>query len=118
MPAEDARGFAELHVDGTTYRTKLTTRYLRRRPHVRGDPRRVRAVIPGTVRRLLVQPGEEVRQGQGLLVLEAMKMQNPVQAPADGRVARVLVRPGQVVPRGELLVELELGRAPGDADGA
>ncbi len=56
---------------------------------------------------VLVRVGDEVRRGQPLLVLEAMKMQNPVVAPAGGRVRAVLVKGGGQVGQGQVLAEIE-----------
>lgn len=64
------------------------------------------AQMPGQVREILVQPGDQVERGQTLLLLEAMKMEIRVSAPSAGRVQRVLVAVGQVVDRGQRLVEL------------
>ena len=66
----------------------------------------VRAAMPGRVLDLLVGPGESVRKGQPLLLLEAMKMELRMAAPLDGRVAQVHVAAGQVIERGALLVEI------------
>ena len=67
----------------------------------------VKSVMPGIVVTLLVQPGERVEKGQALLVLEAMKMQNEISAPADGTVAAVHVAEKQAVGSGEKLITLE-----------
>jgi excisionase family DNA binding protein len=66
----------------------------------------VNATMPGNVLALRVSEGDEVEAGQVLLVLEAMKMENAVSAPAPAQVRRVLVSAGQQVRRGEPLVEL------------
>jgi len=66
----------------------------------------VTAPMPGTILNVRVVDGEEVEAHQVLLLLEAMKMENAVSAPADATVRRVLVEPGQTVSRGEALVEL------------
>lgn len=66
----------------------------------------VKAVMPGVVVENLVAEGEEVREGQSLLVLEAMKMQNEIAAPSDGVVERLAVEAGQAVGAGDLLVVL------------
>ncbi|NJE61110.1 pyruvate/oxaloacetate carboxyltransferase [Thermococcus sp. 21S7] len=67
----------------------------------------VTAPMPGRVLRILVKEGEEVKTGQGLLVLEAMKMENEVSAPKDGVVKRILVKEGDTVDTGQTLMELE-----------
>ncbi len=65
------------------------------------------APMPGTVIKVLVAPGDEVRERQPLLVLEAMKMETPVVAPYDAVVRSVAVAEGDRVAGGALLVELE-----------
>ena len=67
----------------------------------------VTAYMPGRVVAVLVAAGEPVRAGQGVLVLEAMKMQNEIQAEHDGVVKRVCVAAGEAVEGGDLLFELE-----------
>ena len=56
--------------------------------------------MPGAVRRVLVAAGDEVVAGQPLVVIEAMKMEHQIVAPADGTVAAVHVTPGQQVDTG------------------
>jgi biotin carboxyl carrier protein len=63
----------------------------------------VLASMPGKVVRLLSQAGQAVEAGQGLLVLEAMKMQNEVRSPKSGVLERLLVAEGQAVNAGEVL---------------
>ncbi len=67
----------------------------------------VKSVMPGVVVTLLVAEGEQVAEGQPLLILEAMKMQNEIGAPTAGRVKRLLVAQGQAVASGAKLVEIE-----------
>ncbi len=67
----------------------------------------VRAPIPGTIVSVEVTAGQEVRYGDTLVVLEAMKMKNLIRSPRDGRVAEVLVRPGQSVLYNDVLVRFE-----------
>jgi len=79
-----------------------------RRPKVSGDgPIEVRAQMPGKVIKVLVEPGTSVEAGQGLVVVEAMKMQNEMKAPKSGKVARVLAREGATVVAGEPLAVVE-----------
>jgi len=64
------------------------------------------APMPGLVVRVLVREGDEVEAGRGLVVLEAMKMENELKAPGAGTVRTVHVKPGAAVERGTPLVEL------------
>jgi len=64
----------------------------------------VLAPMPGKIVRVLVRAGDTVRAGQGLLVVEAMKMQNEIRAPKSGTIDRVRVIEGQTVNAGEVVV--------------
>ncbi len=70
-------------------------------------PQRVVAPMPGKIVRVLVTPGDEVKARQGLVVVEAMKMENELRAARDGRVRDVLVVEGQSVDAGALLLLVE-----------
>jgi pyruvate carboxylase subunit B len=72
-------------------------------------PASLRAPMPGLVVRVLVEPEQEVAAGAGLVVLEAMKMENELKATAGGVVSAVLAQPGAAVEKGQVLVEF---RAP------
>src|ERR1700726_648848 len=65
------------------------------------------APMPGKIIRVLVQTGEKVQAGQGLLVVEAMKMQNEIRSPKSGSVGRLLVKEGQPVNAGEVLAWID-----------
>ncbi|HEV7783915.1 MAG TPA: biotin/lipoyl-containing protein [Thermoanaerobaculia bacterium] len=67
----------------------------------------VKAYMPGRVVTLLAAEGEEVAAGQGVLVLEAMKMENEIRAEHGGTVTKIHVQPGQAVDNGTPLFELE-----------
>lgn len=69
--------------------------------------REVRAPMPGLVLAVMVEPGQEVKVGDGLVVLEAMKMENELRAGADGIVKRVTVTVGDAVGKDDLLIEVE-----------
>jgi len=66
----------------------------------------VRAPMPGKVVRVLVKPGDAVESGAGLIILEAMKMQNELQAPTEGIVRDVRVKEGDSVEGNAVLVAL------------
>jgi biotin carboxyl carrier protein len=70
-------------------------------------PRPVKAPMPGRVVRLLVEAGEDVEEGQGVVVIEAMKMQNELKSSKAGRVVRVAVAVGDTVGSGDVLVVVE-----------
>jgi len=65
------------------------------------------APMPGMIVRVAVQVGDVVQAGQGLVVMEAMKMENELRAGAAGTVKAVLAQPGVAVEKGAVLLELE-----------
>jgi pyruvate carboxylase subunit B len=70
-------------------------------------PRPVVATMPGMVIKVEVVEGDAVREGQGIVIVEAMKMENELRATGSGRVARVHVRRGDAVTKDQILVEIE-----------
>ena len=65
------------------------------------------APMPGMIVRVNVQIGDQVQPGQGLVVMEAMKMENELRAQSSATVKAVLAQPGSAVEKGALLIELE-----------
>jgi len=66
----------------------------------------IKAPMPGRVVRILVEPGQNVKSGAGVVVVEAMKMENELAAPRDGVVAEVHVSEGQTVESGTPLIQI------------
>jgi biotin carboxyl carrier protein len=106
------------HRDGTTHEISLEASTVhvdvidplslkrRRREDETGGAGLVKALMPGRIVRVLVEQGATVRKGAGLLVLEAMKMENEIQAPADGVVDEIFVKAGDTVDGGADLVHV------------
>ncbi len=67
----------------------------------------VKSPMPGTITDIKVQPGKSVNQGEVLLILEAMKMENEVAAPVNGVIAQVLVAKGSSVATGDVLITIK-----------
>jgi glutaconyl-CoA decarboxylase len=66
----------------------------------------VKAPMPGTVLAVKVSPGQAVKRGEVLLILEAMKMENEITSPADGTVSQVRVQAGTTVNTGDAMVDI------------
>lgn len=97
-------GGSETHIDIDDARRKRLARAVKRNSAGRGEV--VKAPIAGKVVKLLVAEGESVASGQGVAVLEAMKMENEIKADRGGAVSAVHVQPGQSVETQEPLVTL------------
>ena len=109
----ESKGHYVLWIDGYTYdvealdeRTR-TIRDLTAEAAGPTGPRPLVAPMPGLIVRVLVGPGDAVQEGQGLVVMEAMKMENELRSSGAGRVTRVAVTPGAAVEKGAILIELE-----------
>ena len=95
-------------VNGHPVSVSIEDRQRRRKgPPVRDGRIELTTPMPGKVVQLLISPGDTVEVHQGILIVEAMKMQNEVQAPRAGRVAEIRATPGQTVPAGFVLAILE-----------
>jgi len=108
-----ARGRYRLWLDGQRYDAEALDSRARAIRDMQASvakptgPAPLRAPMPGLIVQLRVQPGDHVSAGDGLVVMEAMKMENELRAPAAGTVRAVHVSVGSAVEKGALLVELE-----------
>ena len=109
---DGGRGRYTLWIDGYRYEVEALderTRAIRdmsTATAVASGPTPLVAPMPGLIVRVNVEPGDTVDAGQGLVVMEAMKMENELRATAAGTVTAVRVAPGTAVEKGALLVEL------------
>jgi biotin carboxyl carrier protein len=67
----------------------------------------LKAPMPGLVLSIAVTEGQQVQEGDRILILEAMKMENSILIPADATIKRIAVKPGQAVEKGQVLVALD-----------
>jgi len=96
-----------LVIEGTRYRTLYTSKFENRKLWTIPNPLHITAFIPGLVVRVAVKPGQQVKEGQDLLTLEAMKMKNQIKAPFSAVIKDIKVKEGEKVPKNTLLIELE-----------
>jgi biotin carboxyl carrier protein len=88
------------------YKTYLTTNFRNRKPYVPKDPTLVKTFIPGTVVKMNVKAKSKVKEGDVLMVFEAMKMHNNIMAPYTTRVKAVHVKEGERIVRDQVVIEL------------
>jgi biotin carboxyl carrier protein len=107
---EEAKDMVIVFIDGHRFEVEIRDprRWSRHSARQGGEGRaNVIAPMPGKIVRLLVAEGDTVAAGQGLLVMEAMKMQNEMKAPKAGQVAALTAREGATVAAGEVLAAIE-----------
>jgi biotin carboxyl carrier protein len=108
-----------LHLSGLQLRAHVVderTRAIREMTGVKEGslgPVALRAPMPGLVIKVEAGEGDEVVPGQGLVIVEAMKMENELKSERGGRISRVLVEAGQIVQKDQVLVEFEDSRKKG-----
>jgi len=96
---------ASASLAATSARERITARsHAGRSEHARSGPYRVVAPMPGRIAKVLVKVGDAVTAGQGLVVVEAMKMENELRSPRAGTVVEVRVLEGALVESNALLV--------------
>jgi biotin carboxyl carrier protein len=105
MNKNDKLGF--LNIDTSLYQTRISKKFQNRKPYKPVDPRIILSFIPGTVLRILIEPGQIVAKGDDLMILDAMKMQNKLKCNMDGKVKSIAVKRGDKVSKGTVLLELE-----------
>ena len=102
-----------LEIDGASYRVSIADeldQLLDRMGYCAAATkqlREIKAPMPGLVLEVSVKPGQSVKQGDRLLILVAMKMENSIVIPTDAVIKNVAVKAGQAVEKGQLLIELE-----------
>ena len=111
--SQQAAGDFDVHLDGRRIPVQIRPAGSFGRQKKEGPgapatgPQRVTSPMPGKVVRVLVKPGDHVKGRQGLVVVEAMKMENELRAARDGRVRDVAVAEGQSVDAGTVLLVVE-----------
>ena len=99
--------YDKLQLDGVEYKTTFTKKWLNRKPWTEPNPNLIEAHISGTILSINVKEGQEVQAEDGLLTLQAMKMDNKITAPFSAKVKKIYVTQGERVPKGALMIELE-----------
>lgn len=104
---QDNKELKTLIVQGAVYKTKYTWKFENRINWEAPNPNYIYSFIPGTIIDIFVKPKEKIKEGETLLLLEAMKMQNQVRMPFDGQIVKIHVKKDQVVPRKHMMIEIK-----------
>jgi biotin carboxyl carrier protein len=103
----DKSHYSALIIDEGIYQTILTRKYTLRKAYVPNNPKIIRAVIPGTVRKLLIKKKGKIKKGDPILILDAMKMNNQIISPFNGVIKDVFVKDGDMVGKNQPLLEFK-----------
>lgn len=99
--------FQTLEIDDTKYKTLLTSKFEKRKPWVKPDEKKVYSVLPGTILKINVKKGDKIKEGQDLLLFEAMKMLNTMKAAYSGTIKDIYIKIGDKLPKNFLMLEYE-----------
>jgi biotin carboxyl carrier protein len=99
--------FVDFAVTARKYKTLLTEKYKLRKPWVKPNPKEIVSYIPGTIVKVFVKEGQEVKKDEVVLMLEAMKMQNRIKMPFDGKIKKINVVEGDKIPKNKVMIEIE-----------
>ena len=100
----DSEIFQTLMIEDVKYKTRLTKKFLDRKPYAPVDPKKVLSFIPGTIKKIYTSKGKKVKAGDKLIDLEAMKMLNSIFADENGSITEIYVKEGEMVPKGHILI--------------
>lgn len=95
-----------LIIDGDKYRTRYNTKFEKRKIWQNPNPKKITSNIPGTVVKVYIKVGQEVKKGDPILLIEAMKMKNKILFNIDGKVKSIKVKEGERVPKNHLMLEM------------
>ncbi len=97
----------ELVIQGAVYKTTFTRKFEERANWEAPDENLLYSFIPGTIIDIYVKPKQKLKEGDVILLLEAMKMQNQVRMPFDGEIVKINVKKEEVIPNRYLMVEIK-----------
>lgn len=99
--------FEKFLLNGVEYKTQLTQKWINRKKWEDPNPYLLHSHIPGTIMQIEVKEGQAVEEGETLLILQAMKMNNKLTAPFSGKIKKISVCVGDKIPKGTLMIEME-----------
>ena len=99
--------FKTLLIEDIKYKTHYNKKFENRKVWKAADPSKICSFIPGSIVKVFVKPGQKVKKGTELLMMDAMKMSNIFRASSDCIVKNIFVKPGDKIPKGFVMIETE-----------
>ncbi len=103
----EKKDFKHLVVQGAVYKTTYTKKFENRIMWETPNTNLLYSFIPGTIIDIFVKPKDKLKEGDVILLLEAMKMQNQVRMPFDGEIVKIHVKKDEVIPKRHLMLEIK-----------
>ncbi|MDR1644532.1 MAG: acetyl-CoA carboxylase biotin carboxyl carrier protein subunit [Tannerellaceae bacterium] len=99
--------YVDFVVTARKYKTRLTNKYINRPVWNKRPDGEVVSALPGTIVRIAVSKGQPVEEGEQLMILEAMKMQNRILAPVSGTVSEIYVKEGDKISKNHPVLQID-----------
>jgi biotin carboxyl carrier protein len=103
----EEKEWKDLIIQGAVYKTTFTRKFEQRVNWEAPNDNMLYSFIPGTIIDIFVKPKQKLKEGDTILLLEAMKMQNQVRMPFDGEIVNINVKKDEVIPNRYLMVEIK-----------
>ncbi len=105
--AENEKEYRPFLVDQVPYVTLTTKKYENRKKWQPSNPKEICSIIPGSVIEVFVKPGQKVKSGEVLLILDSMKMHTKIEMPYDGVIKAVSLAKGDRIPKNAVMITIE-----------
>lgn len=97
----------DLIIQGAVYKTTFTKKFENRVNYESPNENLVYSFLPGTILDIFIKTKQKVKEGETLLLLEAMKMENQIRMPFDGEIVKIHIQKGEVIPNRHLILEIK-----------
>lgn len=97
----------DLIIQGAVYKTTFTKKFENRVNYETPNENLIFSFIPGTIIDIFIKTRQKVKEGETLLLLEAMKMENQIRMPFDGEIVKIHIQKGEVIPNRHLMIEVK-----------
>lgn len=104
---ENTPNYQTFVVNSAKYQTLTTKKFDQRKKWQKKDEKEICSLIPGSVIEILATPGQQMKSGEVILILAAMKMYTKVTMPFDGVIKTIEVEKGNRIPKGTVMARLE-----------
>ena len=100
-------GKIQIDIKGEVYETELTENYIRNSKYTKPNNTEKGAFIPGLISEVLVSPGQIIKEGRTIIILEAMKMLNEINLNFEAKITEIFVSKGDIVVKDQILFKYE-----------
>ena len=104
---EEQDNLKTLIIEGAVYKTLFTKKFENRKFYETPNKNLIKSFIPGTIIDIYIKKGQKVKEGEIILVLEAMKMHNNVSMPFNGKIVKIHIKKDEVIPKNHVMVEIK-----------